>query len=35
MFGNVQTLNVGMAMLIIGAAPLIAPDLECYCQEGH
>ena len=35
MFDNVQTLSVGMDMLIIGLAPLIALGLERYCQEGH
>jgi hypothetical protein len=37
MFDNVQTLSVGMGMLIIviGLAPLIALGLERYCQEGH
>jgi hypothetical protein len=35
MFDNVQTLSLGMDMLIIGLAPLIALGLERYCQEGH
>jgi hypothetical protein len=35
MFDNVQTLSVGMGMLIIDLAPLIALGLERYCQEGH
>jgi hypothetical protein len=35
MFGNVQTLSIGMGMLIIGLAPLIALGLERYYQEGH
>jgi len=35
MFDNVQTLSIGMGMLIIGLAPLIALGLERYCQEGH
>jgi hypothetical protein len=35
MFDNVQTLSVGMDMLIIGLARLIALGLERYCQEGH
>jgi len=35
MFDNVQTLSVGMDMLIIRLAPLIALGLESYFQEGH
>ena len=35
MFDNVQTLSVGMGMLMIGLAPLIPLGLERYCQEGH
>src|ERR1700677_3845691 len=35
MFDNVQTSRVGMDMLIVGLAPLIALGLERYCQEGH
>jgi hypothetical protein len=35
MFDNVPTLSVGMDMLIIGLAPLIALGLERNCQEGH
>jgi hypothetical protein len=35
MFDNVQTLSVGMDMLIIALAQLIALGLERYCQEGH
>jgi hypothetical protein len=35
LFDNVQTLSIGMVMLIIGLAPLIALALERYCQEGH
>jgi hypothetical protein len=35
MFDNVQTFSVGMDMLIIDLAPLIALGLERYCQEGH
>jgi hypothetical protein len=35
MFDNVQTLRVGMDMLIIGLARLIAPGVERYCQQGH
>ena len=34
MFDNVQTLSVGMDMLFIGLAPLIALGLERYCREG-
>jgi hypothetical protein len=35
MFDNVQTLSVGMDMLVIGLASLIAQGLERHCQEGH
>ena len=34
MFDNVQTLSVGMDMLIIGRAPLIALGPERYGREG-
>jgi hypothetical protein len=35
MFVSAQTLNVGMDILIIGLALLIALGLERYCQEGY
>ena len=35
MFDDVQTFGVGMDMLVIDLAPLIALGLKRYCQEGH
>jgi hypothetical protein len=35
MFVSAQTLNVGMDILIIGLALLIALGLERYYQEGY
>jgi hypothetical protein len=34
MFDDVQTFGVGMDMLVIDLAPLIALGPERYCQEG-